>query len=310
MVQVIVTNGITTAQLTFAPKKLFNDRDDFTKNVLKKLKIFLEQFSREQKSAKFTYKILERTSTIMPSESIPSTTLVLGASGNTGRRLVEQLLAKEQNVRAIVRSKDYFRKIISENDNLKIIEAAVLDMKDAEFLDAVKGCDTVVSCLGHNMTLKGIFGKPRKLVTGAVEKSCKTIEELHPQKPIKFILMGSNGVDNPNGMDDRRTRTERLIISCLRTTIPPHKDNEEAAAFLSRDIGKENTSIEWVVVRPDDLIEGDVSDYEVLSKPKPGCLFGAGQTTRANVAAFMVDLILNDDTWKKWIYEMPMPLNS
>jgi len=246
---------------------------------------------------------------IMASKNTISTTLVLGASGNTGRRLVEQLLAKEQNVRAIVRSKENFSKIIPQNDNLKVIEAAVLDMKDAEFLDAVKGCEAVVSCLGHNMTFKGMFGKPRKLVTDAVEKSCKTIEELHPPEPIKFILMGSNGVDNPNGTDDRRTRTERLILSCLRTTVPPLKDNEEAAAFLSRDIGKDNASIEWVVVRPDDLIEGDVTDYEVHNKPKPGCLFGVGQTTRANVAAFMVDLIINDDTWKKWIYEMPMPQN-
>lgn len=158
------------------------------------------------------------------------------------------------------------------------------------------------------MTFKGLFGRPRKLITKAVEKSCKTIEELQSSKPAKFILMGSNGVANPNGTDDRRPLSERLILSCLRVTVPPAKDNELAASFLSKDIGKDKAWIEWVVVRPDDLIEGDVSDYEVFTKPRPG-LFGSGETTRANVAAFMVDLIMNDDTWKKWIYDMPVPSN-
>ena len=188
---------------------------------------------------------------------------------------------------------------------MKVVEAAVL-MEDSEFLDAVKGCENIVSCLEHNVTFQGLFGKPRKLVTKAVEKSFKAIEEIQSSKPVKFILMGSNGVENPNGMDDRRPLSERLLLSFIGVTIPPAKDNKLEAAFLSKDIGKDKGWAEWVVVRPDDLIEGDVSDYEVLKKPKLG-LFASGQTTRSNVATFIVDLIINDETWKKWNYCMPVP---
>lgn len=261
-----------------------------------------------------------------------TTTLVLGGTGNTGRRLIEQLIAQKQNVRAIVRSKQRFHEIIPENIHLKVIEDAVLDMEDAEFEDAVTGCDAVVSCLGHNLTLKGVFGKPRRLVTDSVKRVCKVMEKNNvpivddtstttnptsassdskKNPPVKLILMGSNGVANPNGMDDIRPFGERALITVLRIMIPPHKDNEMAAEYLSNGIGQGgngNEGIEWVVVRPDDLIEGEVSEYEVLGKPQAG-LFGAGQTTRANVAHFMSKLILNSDTWKKWMYNMPVPTN-
>ena len=221
---------------------------------------------------------------------------------------MEQLLAQEQNVKAIVRSKERFHDIIPENANLQVIEASVLDLNDRDFEDAVKGCDAIASCLGHNMTFKGMYGKPRRLVTDSIKRVCNVIESVEHSKPIRVVLMGSNGVANPNGMDDRRPCGERFLLSCLRMSLPPVKDNEDAAAFLSKEIGRDKANIEWVVVRPDDLIEGEVSKYEVLKKPGAG-LFGAGQTTRANVAHFMSNLILNDNTWKEWLFEMPVPSN-
>ena len=64
-----------------------------------------------------------------------TTTLVLGGMDNTGRRLIEQLLlAQNQNVRAIVRSKERFHELIpANNPRLKVIEGVVLEMQDAEF---------------------------------------------------------------------------------------------------------------------------------------------------------------------------------
>eukprot|EP00111_Clytia_hemisphaerica_P002415 TCONS_00006917-protein len=237
-----------------------------------------------------------------------TTTLILGASGNTGRRLVEQLLADKQNVKAIVRSKERFQEIIPDHEQLQVIESTALEMTDADFKEAVTGCNAVVSCLGHNLTLKGVYGKPRALVTDSLKKVCTTIQELDLEEPVKVVLMGSNGVANPKGTDNTRPLRERFLLSAVRALTPPHRDNEAAAAYLSKDIGEEASNIEWVVVRPDGLIEGDVSKYEVFDKPLPG-LFGGGETTRANVAHFMKTLILNDDMWKKWLYQMPVPEN-
>ena len=68
-------------------------------------------------------------------------------------------------------------------------------------------------------------------------------------------------------------------------------DNEKTAEYLSNVIGKNDPNIEWIIVRPDDLIDGEKSAYKVFSKPY-GTLFSAGETTRANVADFMSCLIM------------------
>ena len=54
------------------------------------------------------------------------TTLVVGASGATGRLLVEQLLNRGENVKIIVRSPDSLPENIRKHDNLSVIHASVL----------------------------------------------------------------------------------------------------------------------------------------------------------------------------------------
>ena len=121
--------------------------------------------------------------------------------------------------------------------------------------------------------------------------------------------MGSDAVANPNGMDDPRSCGERLVVGCLRPLMPPVKDNEEAARYLSKDVGEKHEYVEWVVVRPTDLIDGEVSEYSLTEKPVTG-LFGDGEATRANVGHFISTLITNDDAWKKWVYKMPVLVNN
>ncbi|TDJ68346.1 MAG: NAD(P)-dependent oxidoreductase, partial [Proteobacteria bacterium] len=91
------------------------------------------------------------------------TTFVVGASGATGRLLVEQLLRRGQHVKIVVRSPDKLPEILKSHDNLSVIHVAVLDLSDTEMAQHVSGCDAVASCLGHNMSFQGIFGRPRRL---------------------------------------------------------------------------------------------------------------------------------------------------
>ena len=79
------------------------------------------------------------------------TTLVVGASGATGRLLVEQLLNRGQNVRVIARSPDKLPEVLTNHDILTVISASVLELSDAEMCQHVSGCHAVASCLGHNM---------------------------------------------------------------------------------------------------------------------------------------------------------------
>ena len=90
------------------------------------------------------------------------TVLVVGATGMTGRALVEQLLSKGHHVRAIVRSPPKLPAKVRDHPNATVKEASVLDLTDEEMAEHVKDSDAVVSCLGHVMDLKGMFGDPKE----------------------------------------------------------------------------------------------------------------------------------------------------
>jgi len=122
--------------------------------------------------------------------------LIVGASGATGRLLTEELLNRGQFVKVIVRIPDRLPAALRNHDNLSVIHASVLDLSDAELAQHVKGCDAVASCLGHNITFKGMYGHPRKLVTDAVRRLSDAIKANTPEKSTKFVLMNTTGNRN------------------------------------------------------------------------------------------------------------------
>lgn len=236
--------------------------------------------------------------------------LIVGASGATGRLLVEQLLARGQFVKVIVRSPDTLPATIRQYDHLSVIQASVLDLSDAELASHVKGCAAVVSCLGHNMNLKGIFGHPRRLVTNATRRLCAAIRANAPEEPTKFVLMNTVGNSNRD-LNEPISFAQKCVMGLLRLLLPPHVDNEQAADYLRNKIGHNDGMTGWVAVRPDSLIDKDaVTAYEVHPSPIRSAIFNPGQTSRINVGHFMAELITNDDTWQKWKGQMPVIYNS
>lgn len=239
----------------------------------------------------------------------PRCILVAGATGATGRRLVAELLAQGHSVRAIVRTGSRLPAEIRGHPQLSVIEGSLLDFDPAALQSAVAGCDAVASCLGHTLSFRGIFGPPRRLVTRAVARLCAAIDAGAPAQPVRFILMCSAGVRN-HDVDERVSFAERCVLLALRLLVPPHADNEQAADFLRVNIARANPNIEWCVVRPDSLQEGDeVSEYELHDSPTRSALFNAGQTRRVNVAHFMARLATGETAWHRWRYRMPVIYN-
>lgn len=238
------------------------------------------------------------------------TTLVVGASGATGRLLVEQLLNQGQKVRAVVRSLDSLPDVLRKHENLSLIQAAILDLSDTEMAGYVQGCDAVASCLGHNISWKGIYGQPRRLVTDATRRLCKAIKVNAPSQRVKFILMNTTGNSNRD-LHEKISFAQQLVIGLLRLLLPPHVDNEQAADYLRINIGQNDETIEWTAVRPDGLVnEDEVSEFEVHPSPTRSAIFNAGTTSRINVAHFMAKLIIDNETWQRWKGQMPVIYNK
>jgi NAD(P)-dependent dehydrogenase (short-subunit alcohol dehydrogenase family) len=237
------------------------------------------------------------------------TVLVVGATGATGRELVKQLLGKGNKVKAVVRSAGRLRENVGNHENLTVITSAVLDLTDEEMARHVKDCDAVASCLGHNVGIKGIYGKPHRLVTDTARRFCDAIRANNPEKPVRYVLMNTVAVKN-HDLNEKISLGERIVFGLLRVFLPPHADNEKAADYLRTRIGQQDKEIEWVAVRPDGLVnEEKVSEYELHPSPLKS-IFKPGTTSRINVGHFMAELITNDDLWKKWKGQMPVIYNK
>ncbi len=236
--------------------------------------------------------------------------LVLGASGATGKLLVEQLLERGQQVKVVVRP---FSKIPASWDNgsgVTIIKADISEISREEMASHLRDCEGVASCLGHNLTLAGIFGKPRALVAAAVRLVCAAIKDNAPERPVRFVLMNTVGNSNRD-LDEPVSVGQKVVIALLRLFLPPQADNEKAADFLRVKVGQTNHQVEWVVVRPDSLIDHDsVTAYKLYDSPIRSAIFDPGKTSRINVAHFMASLLAENDVWDRWKGKMPVIYNQ
>lgn len=237
-------------------------------------------------------------------------TLVVGANGATGRLLVRQLLERGQCVKAVVRPGAELPDELGEQDRLTVVRAGILDLGDHELAGLVADCQSVASCLGHNMSWKGIYGQPRRLVAEAARRLTQALAATRQAGPARFVLMNTAGNRN-RGLDEPTAFGQRLVVGLIRLLLPPHADNEQAADYLQTAYAQGSPVVEWVVVRPDSLTdEATVTDYELHPSPTRSAIFDPGATSRINVAHFMAELMSDDATWHRWQGQMPVIYNK
>lgn len=207
----------------------------------------------------------------------------------TGKHVVRMLLDKgDTTVVAVTRSSARLLGLLNTtddtDDNLMVREIASLsDLTETDLSELTDGCTAIVSCLGHNLTFRGMY-KDGQFLTQIVRKLTAAMPS-----GCRFILMGSDGVSHDG--DAPRSRAERTILWLLRYLVPPHADNEGAARCLRES----PSSLKYCVARPGDLTddETDAKGYEVLDHPR-GSLFGGDSTSRMQVADCLVDLATMD----------------
>ena len=241
----------------------------------------------------------------MTTTSAPTPVLLLGGTGRTGRRVLHELLERGVAVRAVVRSAARLPAGVVHDPRLTVVEADLTTLPDEELRRLLAGCGAVVSCLGHSVSLGGVFGPPRDLVARTVERLCDAAAALRPAEPARLVLMSSVSVNRPRRADARRGAGERAFLGLVRAVLPPARDNQRAADVLALRIGDGHPSVAWVVVRPDSLVDGEASAYAthegiVASLSRPA------KTRMSNAAHFMAELVTDDAAWRRWRGQMPV----
>lgn len=243
--------------------------------------------------------------------------LILGATGRTGRRVMAELRDRGVAVRVIVRSADRLPPGVHDDSGLEVVEADLLALTIGELAHQLDRCDTVISCLGHTISVKGVLGPPRDLVErvvrnvrSAVDARARAgIDGRGSTTPVRLILMSSVSVNRPDRADSRRGAGERAFLWGLRAVVPPSRDNQRAADFLVGEVGLEDPNLEWVVVRPDSLTEGESAQYQVHEE-LVASLARPDHTRMAEVAHFMGELTTDEDLWRRWRGRMPVVVDA
>lgn len=160
---------------------------------------------------------------------------IFGASGRTGRPLVEQALAAGHTVTALVRDPARF---LIAGPNLTVLQGDVLRAEDVE--RAVAGADAVLSALGQGK------GSPKDLLTIATRHIVAAMEK-HGVR--RLISLTGAGVSAPQ---DQPRLINHLIKFALVTLSGDVLRDAEAHAEIIR-----RSNLEWVIVRGPMLTEGE-----------------------------------------------------
>jgi len=188
--------------------------------------------------------------------------LVLGATGGTGRHVVEQLLGHGYDVVALVRDPARLPFI---NEHLTTVIGDVTDPGVVQ--KAVEGCDSVISCLGAHTV------RPVSVYSDGI---ANTIRAMTARGIRRLVVVSAAGV----GEDSSNLTLTVRAMRKLPMVRPVYEDMErmEGDIMLS--------DLDWTIVRPAGLTDGPMTGiYRVVEGngvPKGSWI------SRADVAALLV----------------------
>jgi uncharacterized protein YbjT (DUF2867 family) len=198
--------------------------------------------------------------------------LVIGATGGTGRQLVQQALDLGHQVTAFVRDPT---RLHIEHANLRIVIGDVLDYASVE--PAMRGQSAVLCALGHKR-----FFYPNKIQSNGMRNILRAMNACDVPRLICETALGIGNSVGRLGLP----HTFFILPLILPFYMWDKLRQEELITASDRD---------WVIVRPGVLKNGDARG-SYRHGPKVGNYFWPVSVARADVANFMLKQ-LTDDTY-------------
>ena len=206
---------------------------------------------------------------------------IFGATGETGRQLVEQALATGYQVVAYVRNPS---KLNTKHENLTIVQGELADQAIIE--RAVSAADAVISVLGPR---GGSKGKP---ITRGMQN---IIEAMKKQGVRRLIISSTLSAKDPNDLPDFKAKA---LVNLVKLTM--HAAYEEIVSVADT---VRKSDLDWTIVRLTTLNNNPKS-----GKVRVGYL-GKGEVglriSRADLAEFMLKQV--QDT--KYLRQAPVISN-
>jgi|ERR1043165_4167619 putative NADH-flavin reductase len=196
--------------------------------------------------------------------------IILGATGITGKQLVEQALELKHTVTVLVRNPS---KLPNGGEGVNVIAGSVLDKK--VLTDAIKGQDAVISALGIGNSFN-----PDHFITNAVNILIPAMHDAGVKRLIFLSAFGVGKTYNQAGI---------LLKIFFRTLL---KDVYADKAVADEHI--RGSDLDWTIVMPTKLTDGKRTGRHQAAEDLTVGNFAT--ISRADVAEFMLQQ-LTDTTF-------------
>jgi putative NADH-flavin reductase len=171
--------------------------------------------------------------------------IVFGATGMVGKELVKQALFKGHSVKAFGRN--VFTAGLPEDEGLELVQGALFD--EGQVLNAIKGCDAVLSALGGDMSGADLT---RSL---GMKNIVKQMQKAGVKRIIGIGGMGVLSAADGSFLLDGEGYPKQYI--------PVGKEHLKAYQFLK------DSSLDWTFVCPPDIIPAEATGIFITSADYP-----------------------------------------
>jgi putative NADH-flavin reductase len=209
--------------------------------------------------------------------------VIFGATGGTGRRLVERAIAEGHEVTAFVRNPS---RMAACHQRLKIAPGDAFDQ--GRVREAVAGNEAVISVLGSRQPSNPLHprrpGDPNGVASAGSENIVAAMKE-HGLR--RFVCQTAWGVG------ESKEDPGPAGAFFMRVLVPPLLRDEYADKEAQESVVRES-DLDWVIVRPMILTNGPwTNGYRAGTDLKPG---RRPYISRADVADFLMRQ-LTDETF-------------
>ena len=203
--------------------------------------------------------------------------LILGATGRTGKLILEEALNQGYDINCLVRDP---KKIDGNHKNMKIYEGSPERISSLE--NAMQGCDGIISALNISRKSDFPWSKLRTPKTFLSDVMKNIISLTQKNKIDRIVVCSAWGV----------SETEKEIPFWFNWFIKnsnigiAYKDHERQENLLK------SSNLSWTIVRPSGLINSKKEQKIIESyanEPKPKITI-----SRKSVAEFMVNALSNE----------------
>ena len=183
---------------------------------------------------------------------------LFGATGGTGKQVLEQALAQGYRIRALVRDPTK----LAARDGLTLIQGDVLDQAAVD--RCVEGGDAVICVLGSHGSAEPVEDRGTERILAAMKS--------HGQR--RLIAVTSMGVGDSI---EQVAAFFRAIMKLTLKRVMEAKERQEQAIMAS--------DLDWTIVRPGGLTDGPRTDSYQSGLDKS---IKASRVSRADVADFIL----------------------